>query len=97
MDREDLEYLLHDFLEIHYGTDELENVRVVTFLMEHRAKETSTGLELLWGFKLHELMVIVAQGAKESKLRECFLLNRSTKDKALFKLHTSKTKVVWEV
>ena len=96
MKREDVEYILHDFLEVRYGTNELENARIVQFLLE-RMGDGHPGAELrtLAGFLMSDVLVVVVSDVEKAAYRECLLLNSGTRQKMHYRQPLEAEKLIW--
>ena len=80
--REDVEYILYDFLEVHYGMRELENAQLVNFLMERVKEEPRFEMNPISGIAFNKVFIAVIENPKDVKFEECLILNSETGRKA---------------
>jgi hypothetical protein len=77
--REDIEYMLHDFLEIKYGANELENTRIVQFLMERIKPAPKLTLCPVYGFLAGGVLLSAVSIPGRLRVRESLTLNQKTR------------------
>lgn len=77
--RESIEYMLHDFLEIRFGIHELENARMVQYLMDRFNLAKEFTLSPAHGFVANGILVNVVSVPGELSLREFVTLNKKTR------------------
>lgn len=92
--RNDVEYLLHDFLEIHFGTNELENSRIVRFIQSRLHDLRSPQLYPVSGFSVNGLLVVVTLGHSRPAPKELLLLDGETREKTLYQCLSAVQKFV---
>ena len=78
--RDDIKYMLHDFLEVRYGLDKLENTRIVQFLMERTGFGRRFVLTPASGFLANGILLNVVSMPGCLRVRECLTLNQKTRE-----------------
>ena len=92
---EDIEYILHDFLEVRYGTNELENTRIVRFLMERTKPAHQFALCPTYGFLADGILVCVVSVASKLEIRGSLILNRKTGERVHYQQMSEGEKLAW--
>ena len=92
---EDVEYILHDFLEIRYGTNELDNARIVRFLMERLRPKNQFALCPIYGFLADGILVTVVSIPGRTEARESLMLNKKTGKRVHYQQMSEGEKLTW--
>lgn len=92
---EDIEYILHDFLEVRYGTNELENTRIVRFLMERIKPKNQFALCPTYGFLADGILVCILSIPAKVEAREFLVLNQKTGERVHYQPMSEGEKLAW--
>ncbi|GEM_PF-3437326 len=92
---EDIEYMLHDFLEIRYGTNELENTRIVRFLMDRIKPAHKFVLCPMYGFFADGILVCIVSFPSKLEVRGSLVLNQKTGERLHYQQMNEGEKLAW--
>ena len=92
---EDVEYMIQDFLEIRFTANELENARVIRFLMNRIRPTGQFDLCPVYGFLIDGIVVCVVSTPERSSARELLLLNRKTGERIHYQQMHALERLTW--